>query len=115
MTTVTLDDALQARIQAVAAPEEDLQTFIAAAAQEMITRRERRAEARAAAQAEAQAILNGPSRPFDAEATYRRYKEKYDLSDLSHLSGEALIEDTERLIAALPPEKRAAMEREGLL
>jgi len=59
--------------------------------------------------------LNGPSRPFDAEATYQRYKEKHGLPDLSHLAGEELIEDTERLIAAMPPEKRAAMEREGLL
>ncbi len=115
MTTVTLDDALQARIQAVAAPEEDFQAFIAAAAQDLIARRERQARAQQAARTEAQAILNGPSRLFDAEATYRRYKEKYGLPDLSHLAGEELIEDTERLIAAMPPEKRAAMEREGLL
>ena len=108
MTTVTLDDALQARIRAVAAPEEDFQAFIAAAAQDLIAHRERQAQERQAARAEAQALLNGPSRPFDAEATYRRYKERYDLPDLSHLSGEALIADTERLIAALPPEKRAA-------
>jgi len=109
MTTITLDDALQARIRAACAPEEDFQDFIAAAAQDLLARRERQAQARAAAQAGAQAILNGPTRPFDPEATYRKYKEKYDLS------GAALIEDTERLIAALPPEKRAAMEREGLL
>lgn len=115
MTTITLDDTLQARIRAVAAPEEDVQTFIAAAAQDLIARRERQARALQAARAEAQAILNGPSKPFDAEATYRRYKEKYGWADISHLSGEELIEDTERLIAALPPEKRAAMEREGLL
>ena len=108
MTTVTLDDALQARIRAVAAPEEDFQTFIAAAAQEMIARRERRA-------AQAQAILNGPRHAFDPEATYRKYREEYGLPDLSRLTGDALIEDTERLIAAMPPEKRAAMEREGLL
>ncbi len=43
MTTVTLNDALKARIRAVAAPEEDFQTFMDAAAQEMIARRERRA------------------------------------------------------------------------
>ena len=115
MTTITLDDALQARIRAACAPEEDVQDFIAAAAQDLIARRERQARAQQTARAEAQAILNGPSRPFDAEATYRRYKEKYGLPDLSHLAGEELIEDTERLIAAMPPEKRAAMEREGLL
>ncbi len=45
MTTITLDDALQARIQAVAAPEEDFQAFIAAAAQDLIARRERQAQA----------------------------------------------------------------------
>lgn len=108
MTTVTLDDALQARIRAVAAPEEDFQTFIAAAAQEMIARRERRA-------AEAQAILNGPNHPFDPDAVQRKYQEAYGLSDLSHLSGEMLVEDTERLIAAMPAEKRLAMEKAGLL
>jgi len=108
MTTVTLDDALQARIRAVAAPEEDFQTFIAAAAQEMIARRERRA-------AQAQAILDGPHRASDPSVTYRKYQEEYGLPDLSRLTGDELIGDTERLIAAMPPEKRAAMEREGLL
>ena len=108
MTTVTLDDALQARIRAVAAPEEDFQTFIAAAAQEMIARRERRA-------AEAQAILNGPHHPFDPDAVQRKYQEAYGLSDLSRLSGEALVEEAERLIAAMPAEKRIAMEKAGLL
>ena len=44
MTTITLDDALQARIRAVAAPEEDFQDFIAAAALELVARRERRAD-----------------------------------------------------------------------
>lgn len=105
MTTVTLDDVLQARIQAVAAPEEDFQTLIALAAQEMITRRERQAEAWATAQTEAQAVLNGPHRTFDPEATYQKYQEKYALPDLSHLSGEGLIEDTERR----PKTRRPAM------
>lgn len=115
MTTVTLDDALQARIRAVAAPEEDLQTFIAAAAQEMIARRERRAEALAAAQAEAQAILNGPSKPFDAEATYRRYKEKYGWPDLPDVSPDQMEAEAEAILAALPPEKLAEAVRQGLL
>lgn len=108
MTTITLDDALQARIRAVAAPEEDFQTFMAAAAQEMIARRERRA-------AQAQAILNGSHHAFDPDALQRKYQQAYGLSDLSHLTGEALIEDAERLIAAMPAEKRAALEKEGLL
>lgn len=115
MTTVTLDDALRERIQAVAAPEEDLDTFIALAAQEMIARRERQAARTRAEQAQAQAILNGPYRTFDPEGTYRHYQQKYDLPDLSHLTGDELITDTERLIAAMSPEKRAALEREGLL
>lgn len=72
MTAVTLDDALPAgdKVRAVAAPEEDLQDFLAAAAQDLVARRERQAQAWAAARAEAQAILNGPSKPFDPEATY---------------------------------------------
>ncbi len=108
MATVTLDDTLQARFQAVAAPDEDFQAFMAAAGQEIIARRERRA-------AEAQAILNGPNHPFDPDAVQRKYQEAYGLSDLSHLSGETLVEDTERLIAAMPAEKRLAMEKAGLL
>lgn len=115
MTTVTLDDALQARIQAVAAPEEDFQAFIAAAAQEMILRRERQARAQQAARAEAQANLNGPRRPFDAEATYRRYKEKYGWSDLPDASPDQMEAEAEAILAALPPEKIAEAVRMGLL
>ncbi len=114
MTTVTLDDALQARIRAVAAPEEDLQTFIAAA-QDLIARRERRAAAWAAARTEAQAILNGPTRPHDPEATYRKYQEKYGWADLPDGPPEQLEAEAEAILAALPPEKIAAMERKGLL
>lgn len=107
--TVMIDDEVQAKFQAVAAPDEDFSAFLVAAAKDAISRRKREAEARA----EAQAILNGPRRPHkEVMAEMRR---KYNIPDLSHLSGEELIEDTERLIAAMSPEKRAAMEREGLL
>jgi hypothetical protein len=106
MTTVTLDDALQARIRAVAAPEEDLQTFIAAAAQEMIARRERRA-------AQAQAILNGPRRPqADADADFRR---RHNLPDYAPVPPDDLADDAERIIAGMDPKVREEMERQGLL
>lgn len=113
MTTVTLDDALQARIQAVAAPEEDFETFIAAAAQEMIARRERLAAQTKAAQAKAQAILNGPRHTL--EESNERMRAKYDIPDLSHLTREEREADAERIVAALDPQVRAKMEREGLL
>ena len=115
MTTITLDDALQARIRAACAPEEDFQDFIAAAAQELLARRERQAQARAAAQAEAQAILNGPSKPFDPGATYRRYKEKYGWSDMPDGPPEQMEAEAEAILAALPPEKIAEAVRQGLL
>jgi phosphoribosylaminoimidazole (AIR) synthetase len=63
----------------------------------------------------AQAILNSPQHIHDPDATYRQYQEKYGLPDLAHLTGDALMEDIERLVAAMPSEKRTAMEREGLL
>lgn len=109
--TVTIDEEVKTRFQAVAAPNEDFSAFLAAAVKDAIIRRERQAAARA----EAQAILNGPRQPSDSEATYRKYQEKHGLPDLAHLSGEPLLDDTERLIAAMPPEKRAALEREGWL
>ncbi len=59
--------------------------------------------------------MNGPRHAFDPDALQRKYQEAYDLSDLSHLRGKALIEDAERLIAAMPAEKRAALEKEDLL
>lgn len=115
MTTITLDDALQARIRAACAPEEDFQDFIAAAAQDLIARRERQAQAQQAARAEAQAILNGPTRPFDPEATYRKYQEKYGWADMPDGPPDQIEAEAEAILAALPPEKLAEAVRQGLL
>jgi len=111
--TLTIDDRLAERLRAVRGGAVDLDQVAAVVLAETAERWEREAAART----EAQAILSGPHRPFDPEATYQRYKEKYGWDDqgFSHLSGEELIEDTERLIAAMPPEKRATLEREGWL
>ena len=106
MATVTLDDTLQARFQAVAAPEEDFQAFMAAAGQEIIARRERRA-------AEAQAILNGPRRLLaEADADFRN---RHGLPAYSPLPPDELAEEAERLLAAMSPQVRAEMERQGLI
>lgn len=106
MTTITLDDALQARIRAVAAPEEDFQTFMAAAAQEMIARRGRRA-------AQSQAILNGPRRLLaEADADFRN---RHGLPAYSPQPSDELAEEAERLLAAMAPQVRAEMERQGLI
>ena len=109
--TVTIDEEVRARFQAVAAPDEDFAVFLSAAAQDAIARRERQA----AGAAEMQAMLEGPNRPFDAEATYRQYREKYGWPDLSHLSGDELEDHGDMLLAALPPEKQAEAERLGLI
>lgn len=115
MTTVTLNEELQARFRAIATPDEDWNRFVAGATKELIERREREATRWAAARAEAQTILNGPRRPYDPEATYRKYQEKYGWSDLSHLTDDELVEQAEAALAALPPEKIVEAERRGLL
>jgi hypothetical protein len=63
--------------------------------------------------AEARALLSGPARP-EAEVA-RELDQKYQLSDLSHLSDEELAEDAERIVAGMDPAIRAEMERQGLL
>ena len=59
--------------------------------------------------------MNGPSKPFDPEATYRRYKEKYGWSDLPDVSPEQMEAEAEAILAVLPPEKLAEAVRQGLL
>ncbi|MDQ2686673.1 MAG: hypothetical protein M3Y28_02275 [Armatimonadota bacterium] len=113
MTTVTLNEELQARFQAIATPDEDWNRFVADATQELIERREREAKRWAAARAEAQAILNGPRRPL-AEAN-TEFKRRHNLRDLSHLSDEELAQTAERTVAEMDPHLRADLEREGLL
>lgn len=111
MLTITIDEEVQARFQAVAAPEEGFAAFVAAATQAAIARREWQAKGRA----EMQAMLDGPKRPFDAEATYRRYREMYGWEDLSHLSREELQQQAEALFADAPPEQAAqAKHREAV-
>ncbi len=108
---VTIDEEVQARFQAVAAPDEDFSAFLAAAAKDAIARRERQA----AGQAEMQAMLDGPRRRFDPAATYQQYRERYGWSDLSHLSREELEEHGDAILDALPPEKIAEARRLGLI
>ena len=69
--------------------------------------------ARARARAEAQAILNGPFHTLD-EAD-RRFREKYGMPHLSHLSDEELARSLEDGLAQIDPEKLAEAERQGLL
>ena len=112
MTTVTIDEELQTRVQAVA-PDEDLNGLVRAALQDYVERRERLATKQAAARAEIEAALNGPRRTLaESHAEFRR---KHNTPDLSHLTRDELAEDAERIIAAMDPQARAQMEREGLL
>lgn len=107
--TVTIDEEMQARFQAVAAPDEDFAAFLAAAAKDAIARRERQAAGRA----EMQAMIDGPWHTM-AEVQ-ERARLKYGYSDLSHMTREELADDAERIIAAMDPKVREEMEREGWL
>lgn len=109
MTTITIDDELQSRFLAVAAPEEDIIALARAAMTEFIARRERQAAGRA----EMQAMLDGPWHP--AAEVNERIRSKYGYPDLSHMTTEELSEDAERALAAMNPAVREKMEREGLL
>jgi len=100
---------VQARFQAVAAPDEDFNAFLDAAARDALARRERQAAGRA----EMRAMLDGPRRLHaDSMAEMRR---KYDLPAPSHLTHDELVEQAEAALAALPPEKIAEAERLGLI
>ena len=109
MAVVTIDNELQADFEAVAAPDEKFEAFIAEAAREALARRQRELAARA----EAQAILNGPRRSL-AESS-AAFQLKYNIPDLSHLTHEQLIEEGEAILASLPPDKIAEAERLGLI
>ncbi len=107
--TVTINEDVQTRFQAVAAPEEDFSAFLAAAAEDAIQRRERQAAGRA----EMQAMLDRPRyRHDDSMAEMRR---KYNLPNISHLSHDELVEQTKAALAKLPPEKIAEAEHLGLI
>ncbi len=109
MTTITIDDELQSRFQAVAAPEEDVIALAKAAMTEFIARREQEAIARA----EAQAHLSGPSRPFaEADAAFRH---RHGLPEYTPLSADKRADEAERVIAAMEPQVRQELERDGWL
>jgi len=57
--------------------------------------------------------LYGPGHSL--EESSRRLREKYNVPDYSHLTEEELAEQSMRTIAAMTPEQRAELEREGLL
>lgn len=109
MLTVTIDEEVQTRFQAVAAPDKDFSAFLAAAAKDAIARRERQAAGRA----EMQAMLDGPHRPHtESMAEMRR---KYDLPERTHLTHEELEEQGDAILASLPPERIVEAERLGLI
>lgn len=112
MTTLTIDDDLEARLRAVAVARGEEPNQYALAALARVVDRDAAEEA---ARAEARAILNGPFHPFDPDAIYQKYANKYGLPDLSHLSDEELAEQAEEIIARMDPSVRAEMERQGLL
>lgn len=109
MLTITIDEEVQARFQAVAAPEADFTAFLAAAAQAALDRMEQQAKGRA----EIQAMLDGPRRSHaESMATMRR---KYNLPDFSPLSHEEREAKGDAILEALPPQKIAEAERQGLI
>ncbi len=115
--TVTLDLAIDedapARFQAIAAPDENFDTFVADTAKNAIRDALMRRERQAAGRAEMQAMLDGPRRPHaDSMAEMRR---KYALPAPSHLTHDELVEQAEAALAAMPPEKIAEAERLGLI
>ncbi len=61
MPTVTIDEDLHTRVQAVA-PDEDINNFVRAAVQDYVARRERLAAQQDAARAEVEAVLKRPRR-----------------------------------------------------
>ncbi len=109
MLTITIDEKVQARFQAVAAPEEDFAAFVASATQEVITRREQQAKGRA----EMQALFDGPHRSHaESMAAMRR---KYNLPEFSPLSHAEREAKGDAILEALPLEKIAEAERQGLI
>jgi hypothetical protein len=113
MTTVTIDDGLMEYFRAVVGPEEDVNAFTSEALRALLAQRARDSARWQAARTEAQAILSGPRHTL--EEVNARVREKYNFPDLSHMTREELADDAERIIAAMDPDVRAAMEREGLL
>ena len=111
MTALMVNDEVVSRLEAVAAPDENVTALAEAAMMQFIAQRERQAAGRA----EMQAMLDGPRYPFDRKASYQKYREKYGWADLSHLTREELEEQGDTILDALPPEKIAEAKRLGLI
>ena len=109
MTTVTIDDALAARLRALRDKDGDLDALVADALSETVRRWEREARGRA----EMQAMLDGPRHTL-AES-HERMRLKHGFADLSHLTRDELADEAERTVAAMDPQVRMEMEHEGLL
>lgn len=109
MLTVTIDDALAAQLQELQEPDADLETLVA----EALTEKVRRLRQQAQGRAEMQAMLDGPWHPV--EESHARMRQKFGFPDLSHLTDEELADQAEAAIAAMDPEVRAELEREGWL
>lgn len=107
MTTVTIDDALATRLLTVRGTDSDLNTLAAEAIARTVRDWEREAQGRA----EMQAMLDGPRHTLSEGSA--RLQQRYGFSDLSHLTHEQLAEKAEQVIAAMDPQVRAEMEREG--
>ena len=109
MTTVTIDDALATRLRTVRGTDDDLDALVAEAVAKTVQGWEREAQGRA----EMQAMLDGPRHTL-AEVD-ARIRQKYGYPDLSHLTREQLAAEAEQVIAAMDPQVRGEMEREGWL
>lgn len=109
MLTITIDEEVQARFKALAAPEADFTAFLAAAAQDALDRMERQAKGRT----EMQAMLDGPK--YTQAESMARMRRKYNLPDFSPLSHEQREAEGDAILAALPQEKIAEAERQGLI
>lgn len=109
MTTVTIDDALAARLLTVRGTDSDLNTLAA----EAIAKTVRDWEWEAQGRVEMQAMLDGPRHTL-AEVD-ARLRQKYGYPDLSHLTDDELADQAEATLAALPPEKVAEARRLGLM
>ena len=113
MITVTIDDALAARLRTLRGGENAANVPLEALVAEALAETARRWEREAQGRAEFQAMLDGPRHtPAEAEAKTRQ---KYGYSDLSHLTDDELLDQAEATLAALPPEKVAEARRLGLL
>ncbi len=109
MLMVAIDETMAIRLRELQEMDGDLETLVADAVAEKVRRLEREAQGRA----EMQAMLDGPWHPV--EESHARMRQKFGFPDLSHLTHEELADQAEAAIAAMDPEVRAELEREGWL